>query len=214
MKVTTLLLTAGLVACAATPVALATPTQNQAAANQTQQDAQNMFGGPVYAGDPSLDVTAALVQAGGGADAFSFSDALVNMLGKDTVNAEIDKLTDQYGEDAVNTFVGGMNYAVNDALKRASKEGIDMPEPADLSGTDLAAALVKAGVSDDGTYWSGLMFDHAISHDLHNQVMTEINTNPDLGYAADKTTHKLLNQAMYDVAQALEMDDVELADLH
>ncbi len=38
--------------------------------------------------------------------------------------------------------------------------------------------------------------------------------NQTAGYEADRTTHKILNQAMYDVAQALEMKDLKLADLH
>jgi hypothetical protein len=35
-----------------------------------------------------------------------------------------------------------------------------------------------------------------------------------VGHAADESTHKILNQAMYDVAQALGMKDVKLASLH
>jgi hypothetical protein len=34
------------------------------------------------------------------------------------------------------------------------------------------------------------------------------------GHANDENTHKILNQAMYDVAQALKMKDVKLASLH
>jgi hypothetical protein len=35
-----------------------------------------------------------------------------------------------------------------------------------------------------------------------------------VGADADQLTHKLLNQAMFDVAQALGMSDVQLAPLH
>ena len=42
--------------------------------------------------------------------------------------------------------------------------------------------------------------------------MIDINANE--GYQADKISHKILNQAMYDVAQALGMKEVKLADLH
>ena len=38
--------------------------------------------------------------------------------------------------------------------------------------------------------------------------------NADAGFQADKITHKILNQAMYDVAQALGLNDVKLAELH
>ncbi len=175
---------------------------------------QNMYGGPIYNGEPALDVTAALVKAGGGADDFDFSKALVSMLGEDTVNAEVKKLTEQYGEDEVKIFVDGMTYAVNKALEIAGEKDIELPEPADLEGVELAKTLVKAGTTEDGTWWSGYLFDIALSHDIHNLVMADINQNPDLGHKQDKIVHKILNQAMYDVAQALEINDVKLADLH
>lgn len=172
----------------------------------------NMFGGASYQGEPALAVTAALVQAGGGAEHFSFATALVSMLGADTVEAELGKLNTQYGEDEVRTFIGGMDLAIAYGLKRAGEAGIALPPPAELSGADLAKTLVQAGTTPDGTFWSGHLFDQAISHTLHNQVMSDINASA--GYEADRTTHRILNQAMYDVAQALGMTDVKLADLH
>lgn len=186
--------------------------QNDMPAATQDQVTINMFGGQAYLGDPALDVTVALVNAGGGAENFSFATALVSMLGEDTVNNEVAKLTKQYGEDQVNQFIGGMDYAVNSALRIAGEKGIKLPAPAKLSGVDLAKALVDAGVAPDGVWWSGHMFDVAISHDLHNAVMNDINAN--VSYEADKTTHKILNQAMYDVAQALGKTDVKLASLH
>jgi len=175
--------------------------------------ATNMFGGPIYSGEPALPVTAALVKAGGGAENFSFSKALVSMLGEKTVNAEVAKLTTQYGKDEVHTFITGMDYAVKDGLKRATEAGIKLPAaPADLHGVALARTLVTAGTTPDGTWWSGYLFDHALSHDLHNQVMNDINTN--VSSQADLTTHKLLNQAMFDVAHALGHKHVKLASLH
>jgi len=176
------------------------------------QAGNNWFGGAVYNGEPALAVTAALVKAGGGAENFDFSKALVAMLGEKTVNAEIAKLTKQYGADEVNTFVTGMTFAVKDALKRAGEQNIALPAPADLSGAALAGALVDAGTTPDGTFWSGHMFDRAISHSLHNVVMADIDAGP--GQQADATTHKILNQAMYDVAQALGKKDVKLASFH
>lgn len=71
----------------------------------------NWFGGPIYHGKPSLQVTAALVKAGGGAHDFTFSKALVSMLGKKTVNAEVAKLTKQYGKKNVTHFTSvPLNY--------------------------------------------------------------------------------------------------------
>lgn len=175
--------------------------------------ALNMFGGPVYSGQPDLGATAALVEAGGGANHFEFSTALVSMLGETTVNAEVAKLTKQYGKKDVNDFLNGMTFAVNDSLKRATEAGVRLPAvPADLKGTKLASALVAAGTAPDGVWWSGYLFDKALSHTIHNQVMADIDQTHGVPY--DKNIHKILNQAMYDVAQALGNKDVRLATLH
>src|SRR5579863_4408192 len=101
------------------------------------------YGGPVYTGAPALTVTSALVAAGGGAAHYSTATALVAMLGKDTVNAEVGKLQQQYGKDAVTQWLSTFDFAVNDALKHATAAGISLPAPdAALSGTKLASTLV------------------------------------------------------------------------
>jgi hypothetical protein len=177
------------------------------------QAGNNWFGGPTYTGQPDLAATAALVKAGGGAENFDFAKALVAMLGEKTVNAEVEKLTQQYGKEDVDNFVAGMTFAVQDAAKRATEKGIKLPAaPADMHGAKLAGELVKLGTAPDGTFWSGYMFDQTISHDLHNQVMADIDAKVNQG--ADANTHKILNQAMYDVAQALGKKDVKLASFH
>ena len=196
-------LTAGLALMLGGTAFAATPPANAA---------MNWFGGPVYHGAPALEATAALVKAGGGAEDFKFSTALVSMLGEDTVNAEVAKLTKQYGEEDVTNFINGMTFAVKAGLKRATEAGVKLPAaPENLKGAALAKALVKAGTVD-GTFWSGYLFDVALSHDIHNLVMADIDVK--FGHAADENTHKILNQAMYDVAQALGMKDVKLAPLH
>ena len=192
----------GGVAMAATP----------AAAPMTKAD-MNWFGGPVYTGAPALEVTAALVEAGGGASDFSFSKALVSMLGEKTVNAEVAKLNKQYGEKDVTNFINGMTFAVKDGLKLATEQGIKLPAaPADLKGVKLAQTLVTAGTTSDGSWWAGYLFDKALSHDNHVKVM--VNIDAKFGHGADQNTHKILNQAMYDVAQALKVPGVKLSPLH
>jgi len=172
----------------------------------------NWFGGPIYDGPPALNATAALVAAGGGAENFTFSKALVSMLGEKTVNAEVAKLNKQYGEKDTTAFIDGMTFAVKDGLKRATEAGVKLPAaPADLKGTALAKTLVQAGTVD-GTFWSGQLFDKALSHPIHNQVMADIEAKSNRD--ADQNVHRILNQAMYDVAQALGMKDVKLASLH
>lgn len=194
-------------------VAVAADAPMAAQMAQKAQSGSNWFGGPIYSGAPALEATAALVEAGGGAGDFSFAKALVSMLGQKTVDAEVAKLTKQYGEASVNGFINGMTFAVTDGLKRATEAGVKLPAaPADLKGVKLAEALVKAGTAPDGTFWSGYLFDKALSHDIHVQVMIDTDVKSD--HAADENTHKVLNQAMYDVAQALKMSDVKLAPLH
>lgn len=175
--------------------------------------ALNMFGGPVYNGQPDLQATAALVEAGGGPNHFEFSTALVSMLGEKTVNAEVAKLTKQYGKKNVTDFLNGMTFAVKDSLKRATEAGVKLPAaPADLKGAKLASALVAAGTAPDGVWWSGYLFDKALSHKIHNQVMADIDQTHGIPY--DKNIHRLLNQAMFDVAQALGHKEAKLATLH
>ncbi len=105
----------------------ATQTATTATQNAQQEMTMNWYGGPAYMGKPALAVTAALVKAGGGADNFSFAAALVSMLGEKTVNAEVAKLTKQYGKEKVNGFIGGMDYAVNAALRIATQKGVSLP---------------------------------------------------------------------------------------
>lgn len=182
-------------------------------AAQATQPASNWFGGPIYTGAPALAATAALVKAGGGAENFSFATALVSMLGEKTVNAEVAKLTKQYGKENVDNFISGMDYAIARSLHHATVKGVKLPAaPADLHGVALAKALVNAGTAPDGTFWSGYLFDVAVSHPIHMLVMADIDAN--FSHAADENTHKILNQAMYDVAQALGMKNVKLASLH
>jgi len=200
---------------AASQSASATAATSAAASAHSEAPAAqtNMYGGPVYDGEPALAATAALIDAGGGAANFSFQAALVSMLGEETVNAEVAKLTKQYSAEDVTGFIDGMDFAVNDAIKLVTDAGITLPAaPAELKGADLAKALVKAGTAPDGTFWSGYLFDQALSHDIHNQVMADIDKS--VGADADQLTHKLLNQAMFDVAQAVGQSDVQLAPLH
>lgn len=196
---------------AGTPQANATTPE----ANATSQHPKkgDMFGGPSYTGAPVLKATAALVKAGGGAEDFSFSTALVSMLGEKTVNGEVAKLTKQYGKEKVTGFIKGMTFAVKTALKDATAAGVKLPEPpADLKGQKLAEALVSAGTAPDGVWWAGYMFDKTLSHPIHMKVMQTINEK--FSTADDRNTHMILNQAMYDVAQALGKTEVKLATLH
>lgn len=184
--------------------------ENEVAENEAPT---NWFGGPINHDDPELETTAALIRAGGGAEDFDFATALVAMLGEETVNAEVAKLTEQYGADKVQAFIDGMTFAVNDAIKQTQAIDLELPAaPEDLTGAALARKLVEAGTTSDGTFWAGYMFDTLLSNPIHVKVMGSIDNA--VGHEADGSTHTILNQAMYDVAQALEMEDVKLSPNH
>lgn len=184
-----------------------------AAVNAIGGEAKNMYGGPVYSGPPALGVTAALVKAGGGPEHFSTATALTNILGARTVNAEVAKLTKQYGKKKVQQWLAGQDYVVTDGLKRATEAGVKLPEPpANLHGQKLAVTLIEAGTAKDGTFWSGLLYDKAVSHAIHSQVMEDIDKKYGADY--DMNIHRITNQAFTDVAQALGKKQVKLAALH
>lgn len=184
------------------------------AASGFNYDVNNRYGGPSYDGQPALAVTAALVEAGGGAEKFSIATALTHMVGSSLTDAEVAKLTKQYGKPAVDQWIIGFNFSVQDALRLAIKAGVTLPEaPANLQGKKLAKALVKAGVDPKtGIFWAGLLYDNAISHKIHDQVMDDIDAK--YGQTTDMTVHRITNQAMYDLAHALGDDSVKLAALH
>lgn len=182
------------------------------AAPMASAHSMNRYGGSSYHGKPALSVTVALVKAGGGPSNFSLVTALNSMLGAKTVKAEVGKLTKQYGKKNVRMWVKVMNFYIDDTLKIAKAKNIKLPAPADLSGTDLAKALVKAGTTKDHTFWAGYLFDHAVSHDIHVQLMNDADKK--FGEKWDANAHKVTNQAFYDVAQALGIKNVKLASLH
>jgi hypothetical protein len=212
-------LTSGSFAMAAishAPSALATASPMDTGTDTSDMGTMHgRFGGPVYSGAPALTVTAALVKAGGGPASFSTAKALVSMLGADTVNAEVGKLTKQYGKDEVGTWLKTFDFAVADSLKIATAAGISLPDaPSDLNGAKLAQTLVSAGTASDGTFQIEFLLDKAVSHKIHVQVMNDIDADKDLGKLTDLHYHQISNQAFYDVAQALGMKSVKLADLH
>ena len=176
---------------------------------------EGRFGGPVYSGPPALNVTAALVAAGGGPANYSTAAALVAMVGKPTVDAEVAKLTKQYGAANATMWLKTFDFAVDDALKIATAAGVKLPTPdPKMTGKMLAGTLVSAGTASDGTFQIEFLLDKAVSHKIHVQVMNDIDKNAGFGKKADLMYHTMSNQAFYDVAQALGKTSVKLAPLH
>lgn len=161
------------------------------------------YGGPSYLGAPDLPVTVSVVTAGGGAADFSTAKALTAMVGPTLTNAEVGKLTQQYGKEKVDSFITVFNYVVDDAVAIATKAGIKLPAASPLEGKALAGELVKFGSAESthDRFWTGDMLDHLVSHKIHDQVMDDIDKK--YGAPADENYHVISNQAFYDIAQAL-----------
>ncbi|MGH8226056.1 MAG: hypothetical protein ACRER1_07905 [Gammaproteobacteria bacterium] len=202
--------------CAGTAFAAGSTQSAQASgaskAMNSQPAAMNRYGGPVYDGAPALNVTVALVVAGGGPGHFSLVTALNSMLGAKTVKAEVAKLAKHYGTKRVNAWVKVMDFYVADTLKIVKAKGIKLPPPAKLSGVQLATTLAKVGTDKRGVFWAGLLFDHAVSHAIHIQLMNDADAK--FGAKWDANAHAVTNLAFYDVAQALGMKQVKLAPFH
>jgi len=192
--------------------ALAAPQSDGKMAAGAMQ-CHSRYGGPCYPGKPALDVTASLVAAGGGPGHFSTAKAVTAMVGDKLVKAELAKLSKQYGKAKVDTWIKVNDFAVADALKIATKAGVKLPKP-DLSGKKLASTLVSAGLDKDNTYYVEFMLDKALSHDIHVQVMDDIDKQKGMGPAMDADYHRISNQAYYDLAQALGVKTVKLAHFH
>jgi hypothetical protein len=173
--------------------------------------ANGRYGGSSYLGSPALNVTASLVQAGGGAAHYSTAKALTSMVGKKLVDAELAKLTKQYGKAKISSWIKVGDYAVADSLRIATRAGVKLPK-GNLRGKALASALVKAGLEKDGVFNIELLLDKAVSHKIHEQVMDDIDKK--FGGAADANYHKISNQAFYDLAHALHATSVKLNKFH
>ena len=169
------------------------------------------YGGPVYSGSPMLNITASLVQAGGGPEHFSTATALTAMVGGELVNKEVAKLTKQYGKERITSWLRVGDFAVDDALKIATKADVKLPHGT-LSGKELASALVQAGIDKHGTFYVEYMLDKLLSHKIHMTVMDDIDAK--YGTTADREYHRISNQALYDLAQALGDKKVKLAHFH
>ena len=169
------------------------------------------YGGPTYTGAPALDATASLIEAGGGADSYSTATALTSMVGADLVQAEVGKLTAQYSKDRVDSWLKVFDFAVNDSIKIATKAGVSLPMGT-LKGKELASALVMAGLGKNHVFYVEYMLDKAVTHGIHTQVMDDI--DKEFSPTADADYHRITNQAMYDLAQALGAKSVKLNPFH
>lgn len=166
--------------------------------------------GMTYTGAPDLQAAISLVSAGGPLGNFSLVKAITAMAGPTVANAEVTKLTKQYGAARATSFVTVQNFAVNDAVKIATAAGVKFPKPT-LHGAVLAKRVVGLGLVG-GTYYEGTQLDHLVTNKIHEQVMVDIDRA--YGRQADANYHLIANQAHYDLAHALGVTSVKLAAYH
>jgi len=169
------------------------------------------YAGPVYTGAPMLKTTVSAVMAGGGPGKFSTAKAITALAGKKGTDAEVKKLTKQYGADKVSDFLKVNDFAIEDAVKIALAAGVKLPK-GNLKGKALGMELVKLGLDKDNTYYVEYMLDKLVTHDIHLKVMDDIDAK--FGQAADANYHKIANQAYYDYAHLIGMKKVKLASFH
>ena len=143
-------------------------------------------------------------QAGGGPKSFQTA-TLLKVLTGTLFDAEVAKLTKQYGKDQVGQFLKTFDFVVNDSLKIVTEKNVALPSspsPDPTNGPALAAALWKAGQSGEG-FNVEVMLDRLVSHPIHLQVMKDIDAKYGLG--VDAQYHAILTTAMKDLAGAYKL---------
>jgi len=170
-------------------------------------DAPTRFSGSccVYNGPPALAVTLSMVEAGGGPSDFDTVTLLKTLTGSH-FDAEVAKLTTQYGKAQVGQFIKTFNFVVDDSLKIVTEKKIALPSqpnPDPKNGEALAGALWAAGQTGDG-FNVEVMLDRAVSHPIHFKVMSDIDVK--YGLAADAQYHAILTTAMKDLAAAYHLN--------
>lgn len=158
----------------------------------------------IYTGTPALAVTLSMVEAGGGPNNFSTVTLLKTLTGP-LFDAEVAKLTKEYGKAQVAQFLKTFDFVVADSLKIVGEKKIALPSqpnPNPKDGKALATALWEAGQSGEG-FNVEVMLDRAVSHPIHVQVMKDIDAK--YGLAADAQYHAILTTAMKDLAAAYHL---------
>jgi hypothetical protein len=170
-------------------------------------DQPTRFTGPccIYTGQPALQVTLSMVEAGGGPSNFQTVTLLKTLTGS-KFDAEVAKLTKQYGKDQVGEFLKTFDFVISDSLKMVGENKIALPSqpnPDPKNGEALAGALWAAGQTGEA-YNVEVMLDRAVSHPIHLAVMGDIDSK--YGLAADKQYHTILTTAMKDLASVYHLN--------
>ncbi len=163
------------------------------------------YGGSVYSGAPDLPLTLSMIVAGGGPSNFH-TTTLVGVLAGKNADAEVAKLTKQYGEENVKAYLTTFDFVVNDAVKRATEAGVKfpaVPSPDPKDGKALTIALYKAGLDPSTGFNVEYMLDHLVSHPIHDQVMDDIDAK--YGKTADGVYHTVTLVVFQDLKKAYNL---------
>jgi len=197
---------AALSALLALAAPMAAPAQGMSGSTSLDMQQSSRFSGPgVYTGKPALPVTLSMIVAGGGPANFN-SVTLLKTLTGSKFDAELAKLTKQYGKEKVGNFVTVFNYVVSDSLRIVTANHVALPKqpsPDPKNGEALAGALWGAGNTPAG-FNVEVMLDRAVSHPIHVQVMKDIDVK--YGVAKDADYHAVLNSAMHDLAAVYHLN--------
>jgi hypothetical protein len=179
-----------------------------------QQPESGTFGGKIHEGAASLQLTAALIQAGGGPESFSTHAALTKLLGDVAADRELAKLQHQYGAAAVQRWLRISDWLMLHGLVQLRNIGAELPAPPDdLYGDKLTAALVTAGVAPgDTTFWSSYWYDQLFSHGINKVLVEDLDRR--FGERQARNAYAVNNQVMYDISQQIHTGDIRLAQLH
>jgi hypothetical protein len=150
-----------------------------------------------------LPVTTAIIAAGGGAGAGSFSSirALGHIIGSENLQTELRTLRDRYGSDNVDNFVQALDFSFIDGWQRAGQHDVKMPPPSSDSGIALALDIIRAGTGTDHVFRMSTMMDALWSPRVSSQIQADIAAR----YGSDTAGNfqRIGDQFFYDVAQAL-----------
>ena len=199
---------ASLALCAALSMA---QTTLQAKHESDGTSAHGRYGGGIYLGAPTLNVTASMVRAGGGAANFSFEQSLRNAGGDAWVTTELSQLGEKYGRKKVRLWLETTEFAVTDSLTKCTEAGITMPH-SEMHGRQLGMAMVNAGVDDDHQFTSDMWMDRTESHTVNLKVLDDMDKQ--YGSDADADNHMISNRFFFDLAGHLNMPQVKLAGFH
>jgi hypothetical protein len=154
-----------------------------------------------YRGRPDLGLTAAMIEAGGGAGHFD-SRKLFAVLAGPKAKAETAHLTRLYGKAKVDAFLQTFTYSVADLLTLFHLNHITLPQRpriAPSNGRAIVVAIYHDGIMPDGKYDCGYMMEHLMTHPIHVVLMRDVNNQLGFGPRHNANFHIMLTRLVVDL---------------